>query len=79
MIIVEHKGMTAIVGALFAATAIVAYSTPVSGNDKVTIMLVGTLITLFVSESLKARIYGRGNPREDSQSSEDGDEARPEV
>lgn len=71
--------MTFIVGALFVATVIVAYSTPVSGNDKVTIMLAGTLITLFVAESLKARIYGRGNPQQDSQSSEEDDEARPKV
>lgn len=75
----EHKGMAFIVGALYVTTVIIAYSAPVSGNDKVTITLVGTLITLFVNEALKARICGRGNPQEDSQSSEQDDGARPKV
>lgn len=72
----ENKKLAFIVGALFVATTIIAYSAPVSGNGKVTIMLVGTLISLFVSESLKARIYGRGTPHGDSQSSEEGDGTR---
>ena len=79
MTIIENKGMAFVVGALFGATVIIAYSAHVSGNDKVTIMLVGTLITLFVAESLKARIYGRGTPREDPQPSDEDDEFRPNV
>lgn len=71
--------MAFIVGAIFVATVVIAYNVPISGNDKVTIMLVGTLITLLVAESLKARIYGRGAPQEGSQSSEEDDGARPDV
>lgn len=64
MMTVGNKGITLIVGVLFATTAVMAYRIPVSGNDKVTIMLVGTFVTLLVSELLKSKLYHPRPPDE---------------
>ena len=62
MLVIGNTGITLIVGTLLAATALIAYLSPLAGNDKVTITFVGVLISLAVSELLKRRLYGDARP-----------------
>ena len=56
MIVIGNKAITLIVGVLVVATMLVAYSSLVSGHDKVTVTLVGMLISLLTAEYLKSRL-----------------------
>ncbi|GAA1724003.1 hypothetical protein [Brachybacterium phenoliresistens] len=62
MLIIGNKGITLIVGALLAATALIAYLSPLAGNDKVTVTLIGVLVSLVVADLLKRRLYGDARP-----------------
>ncbi|MGO1976520.1 hypothetical protein [Brachybacterium tyrofermentans] len=75
MIVIGNKGITLIVGVLVVATMLVAYSSLVSGNDKVTVTLVGVLVALLVAELLRSRLRRQALPDEDADARDGAEQA----
>lgn len=75
MLVIGNRGMTLIVGVIVVATMLVAYSSLVSGNDKVTVTLVGMFIAMLVAELLKSRLRRQALPDEDADARDGAEQA----
>lgn len=72
MLVIGNRGITLVVGVIMAATVLIAFSSLVSGNDKVIVTLLGVFLAVGTAQLLKERLRRQAVPREHSV--EDRDE-----